>query len=143
MKKKDIVSVYNTLKNVSLEGLSKDDKMAVIKMMLAFKKVVDAYNEQMEVIREKLLTPEVQDALKYIEEHKGNPINDDNASIVMDATKAINKANEDYGFMVNELNNEEFTDFKPLSEEAITQIIDNNNIKVEEGMLLLESAGEK
>ena len=143
MKKKDIVSVYNTLKNVSLEGLSKDDKMAVIKMMLAFKKVVNAYNEQMEVIREKLLTPEVHDALKYMEEHKGNPINDDNASIVMDATKAINKANEDYGFMVNELNNEEFTDFKPLSEEAITQIIDNNNIKVEEGMLLLESAGEK
>ena len=143
MKKKDIVSVYNTLKNVSLEGLSKDDKMAVIKMMLAFKKVVDAYNEQMEVIREKLLTPEVKAALTYMEKHKGDPINDDNASIVMDATKAINKANEDYGFMVNELNNEEFTDFKPLSEEAITQIIDNNNIKVEEGMLLLESAGEK
>ena len=45
--------------------------------------------------------------------------------------------------MANELNNEEFTDFKPLSEETITQIIDNNDIKVEEGMLLLESVVEK
>ena len=143
MKKKDIVSVYNTLKNVALGGLSKEDKMAIIKMMVAFKKVVDSYNEQMEVIREKLLTPEVKAALTYMEKHKGDPINDDNASIVMDATKAINKANEDYAFMMNELNNEEFADFKPLSEDTITQIIDNNDIKVEEGMLLLESVVEK
>ena len=61
----------------------------------------------------------------------------------MEYAKTINKANEDYAFMANELNNEEFTDFKPLSEETITQIIDNNDIKVEEGMLLLESVVEK
>ena len=66
MKKSNIVSVYNTLKNVSLGGLSKEDKMAVIKMMVAFKKVVDSYNEEMEVIREKLLTPEVKAALAYV-----------------------------------------------------------------------------
>ena len=51
MKKKDVASVYNTLKNVALGGLSKEDKMAIIKMMVAFKKVVDSYNEQMEMIR--------------------------------------------------------------------------------------------
>ena len=143
MKKKDIVSVYNTLKNVALGGLSKEDKMAIIKMMVAFKKVVDSYNEQMEMIREKLLTPEVQEALKYMEKHKDDPVNGENATTVMEYAKTINKANEDYAFMMNELNNEEFTDFKPLSEDTITQIIDNNDIKVEEGMLLLESVVEK
>ena len=136
MKKSNIVSVYNTLKNVSLGGLSKEDKMAVIKMLVAFKKVVDSYNEEMEVIREKLLTPEVKAALAYVEKHKDDPVNSENNFMA-------NKANEDYAVMVNELGNEDFTDFKPLSEEAITQIIDNNDIKVEEGMLLLESAGEK
>ena len=143
MKKKDVASVYNTLKNVALGGLSKEDKMAVIKMMVAFKKVVDSYNEQTEMIREKLLTPEVQEALKYMEKHKDDPVNGENATTVMEYAKTINKANEDYAFMANELNNEEFTDFKPLSEETITQIIDNNDIKVEEGMLLLESVVEK
>ena len=143
MKKKDIVSVYNTLKNVSLGGLSKEDKMAVIKMMVAFKKVVDSYNEEMEVIREKLLTPEVKAALAYVEKHKEEPLNSENNFMAMDAAKTVNKANEDYALMVNELGNEDFTDFKPLSEEAITQIIDNNDIKVEEGMLLLESVVEK
>ena len=143
MKKIDVVSVYNTLKNVTLGGLSKEDKMAVIKMMVAFKKVVDSYNEEMEVIREKLLTPEVKAALAYVEKHKDDPINSENNFMAMDAAKTVNKANEDYAHMVNELGNEDFTDFKPLSEETITQIIDNNDIKVEEGMLLLESAGEK
>ena len=141
MKKSNIVSVYNTLKNVSLGSLSKEDKMAIIKMMVAFKKVVDSYNEEMDVIREKLLTPEVQEALKYMEKHKDDPVNGENATMVMEYAKTINKANEDYAHMVNELGNEDFTDFKPLSEEAITQIIDNNNIRVEEGMLLLEIAG--
>lgn len=141
MKKSNIVSVYNTLKNVTLGGLSKEDKMAIIKMMVAFKKVVDSYNEQMEMIREKLLTPEVQEALKYMEKHKDDPINSENNFMAMDAAKTVNKANEDYALMVTELGNEDFTDFKPLSEEAITQIIDNNNINVEEGMLLLEIAG--
>lgn len=141
MKKSNIVSVYNTLKNVSLGSLSKDDKMAIIKMMVAFKKVVDSYNEQMEMIREKLLTPEVKAALAYVEKHKDEPLNNENNFMAMDAAKTVNKANEDYAFMANELNNEEFTDFKPLSEEAITQIIDNNDIKVEDGMLLLEIAG--
>ena len=141
MKKKDVASVYNTLKNVALGGLSKENKMAIIKMMVAFKKVVDSYNEQMEMIREKLLTPEVQEALKYMEKHKDDPINSENNFMAMDAAKTVNKANEDYALMVNELGNEDFTDFKPLSEEAITQIIDNNNINVEEGMLLLEIAG--
>ena len=117
--------------------------MAVIKMMVAFKKVVDSYNEQTEMIREKLLTPEVQEALKYMEKHKDDPVNGENATTVMEYAKTINKANEDYAFMMNELNNEEFTDFKPLSEDTITQIIDNNDIKVEEGMLLLESVVEK
>ena len=141
MKKIDVASVYNTLKNVALGGLSKEDKMAIIKMMVAFKKVVDSYNEQMEMIREKLLTPEVQEALKYMEKHKDEPLNSENNFMAMDAAKTVNKANEDYALMVNELGNEDFTDFKPLSEEAITQIIDNNEIKVEEGMLLLEIAG--
>ena len=141
MKKSNIVSVYNTLKNVALGGLSKEDKMAIIKMMVAFKKVVDSYNEQMELIREKLLTPEVKAALAYVEKHKDEPLNNENNFMAMDAAKTVNKANEDYAFMANELNNEEFTDFKPLSEEAITQIIDNNDIKVEDGMLLLEIAG--
>ena len=83
MKKSNIVSVYNTLKNVALGGLSKEDKMAIIKMMVAFKKVVDSYNEQMEMIREKLLTPEVQEALKYMEKHKDDPVNGENATTVM------------------------------------------------------------
>ena len=143
MKKKDVARAYNTLKNVALGGLSKEDKMAVIKMMVAFKKVVDSYNEEMEVIREKLLTPEVKAALAYVEKHKDDPVNGDNASMAMESAKTVNKANEDYALMVNELGNEDFTDFKPLSEETITQIIDNNDIKVEEGMLLLESVVEK
>ena len=73
MKKSNIVSVYNTLKNVALGGLSKEDKMTIIKMMVAFKKVVDSYNEEMEVIREKLLTPEVKAALAYVEKHRTIP----------------------------------------------------------------------
>lgn len=146
MKVKDIVEIYKILKEASLNGLASDAKMAVIKNMLAMKKYVGEYDSDVQLAKEKTITKEAVDAFNEIERMKVNGaipwanMSDTEKATFMKNSQIVSKAENECNALVQELDNKEVEDLTviKIGEDAISKLIDENNVNVEKAMALVE-----
>ena len=146
MKVKDIVEIYKILKEASLSGLASDAKMAVIKNMLAMKKYVGEYDSDVQLAKEKTITKEAVDAFNEIERLKVNgaipwaTMSNEDKSKFMKNSQIVSKAENECNALVQELDNKEVEDLTviKIGEDAISKLIDENNVNVENAMALVE-----
>ena len=146
MRVKDIVIIYKILKEASLNGLVSDAKMAVIKNMLAMKKYVGEYDSDVQLAKEKTITKEAVDAFNEIERMKVNgaipwaTMSNEDKSKFMKNSQIVSKAENECNALVQELDNKEVEDLTviKIGEDAISKLIDENNVNVENAMALVE-----
>lgn len=146
MRVKDIVIIYKILKEASLNGLASDAKMAVIKNMLAMKKYVGEYDSDVQLAKEKTITKEAVDAFNEIERLKVNgaipwaTMSNEDKSKFMKNSQIVSKAENECNALVQELDNKEVEDLTviKIGEDAISKLIDENNVNVEKAMALVE-----
>lgn len=146
MKVKDIVEIYKILKKASLSGLASDVKMSIIKNMLAFKKYANEYDSDVQLAKEKTITKEAVDAFNEIERLKVNgaipwaTMSNDDKSKFMKNSQIVSKAENECNALVQELDNKEIEDLTviKIGEDAISKLIDTNDINVDKAMLIVE-----
>ena len=146
MRVKNIVIIYKILKEASLNGLVSDAKMAVIKNMLAMKKYVGEYDSDVQLAKEKTITKEAVDAFNEIERMKVNgaipwaTMSNEDKSKFMKNSQIVSKAENECNALVQELDNKEVEDLTviKIGEDAISKLIDENNVNVENAMALVE-----
>ena len=146
MKVKEIVEIYKILKEASLSGLASDVKMSIIKNMLAFKKYANEYDSDVQLAKEKTITKEAVDAFNEIERLKVNgaipwaTMSNDEKSKFMKNSQIVSKAENECNALVQELDNKEIEDLTviKIGEDAISKLIDTNDINVDKAMLIVE-----
>ena len=146
MKYKDIVAIYEVLKDAQIGGLSKEAKLAVIKAMMVLKRLYDNHQEEMKLAQEKIVTKEVQEAYSRIQQvnsdMEGKNMKDCPEDVRMAYFKdseVVNKANADYAHATQGLADTLCdTDFERIGEDAVLQLIDDNKINMQSAMTLIE-----